>query len=76
MANKQKHSDRRAGKRRDRNSKVDSRAPELGYYLIVTDTEKTERSYFEGLRDSIPERCQTYRILGHAAGNLRSGLNG
>ena len=31
MANKQKHSDRRAGKRRDRSSKVGSRAPELGY---------------------------------------------
>ena len=64
MANKQKRSDRRAGKRRDRSSKVGSRAPELGYYLIVTDTEKTERSYFEGLRDSIPEEYQR-RIVIH-----------
>lgn len=28
--------------------------PELGYYLIVTDTEETEKNYFEGLRDNIP----------------------
>ena len=56
MANKGggKPSDRRAGKRRDRNQRVGIRVPELGYYLIVTDTEETEKNYFEGLRDSIP----------------------
>lgn len=56
MANKSggKPSDSRAGKRRDRNQRVGIRVPELGYYLIVTDTEETEKNYFEGLRDSIP----------------------
>lgn len=56
MANKSggKPSDRRAGKRKDRNQRVGTRVPELGYYLIVTDTEETEKNYFEGLRDSIP----------------------
>ena len=49
-----KPSDSRAGKRRDRNKRVGARVPELGYYLIVTDTEETEKNYFEGLRDSIP----------------------
>ena len=49
-----KSSDRRAGKRKDRNKRVGTRIPELGYYLIVTDTEETEKNYFEGLRDSIP----------------------
>ena len=49
-----KPSDRRAGKRKDRNKRVGTRVPELGYYLIVTDTEETEKNYFEGLRDSIP----------------------
>lgn len=49
-----KLSDSRAGKRRDRNKRVGIRVPELGYYLIVTDTEETEKNYFEGLRDSIP----------------------
>ena len=56
MANKNggKHSDRRAGKRNNRNQRLGTRVPELGYYLIVTDTEETEKNYFEGLRDSIP----------------------
>lgn len=56
MASKgrEKPSDRRAGKRKDRNQRVGKRIPELGYYLIVTDTEETEKNYFEGLRDSIP----------------------
>lgn len=56
MANKSggKPSDRRAGKRKDRNQRMGQRVPELGYYLIVTDTEETEKNYFEGLRDSIP----------------------
>ena len=63
MANKRggKPSDRRAGKRKDRNQRMGQRVPELGYYLIVTDTEETEKNYFEGLRDSIPaiaERIQ------------------
>lgn len=31
-----------------------AKVPELGYYLIVTDTEETEKNYFEGLRGSIP----------------------
>lgn len=43
MANKGgKPSDRRAGKRKDRNKRVGTRVPELGYYLIVTDTEWVE----------------------------------
>lgn len=29
-------------------------APELGYYIIVTDATKTEKHYFEGLRNSLP----------------------
>jgi len=44
----------RIGARKDRIKKQSLRKPELGYYLIVTDTEETERNYFEGLRDSIP----------------------
>lgn len=29
-------------------------APELGYYIIVTDAAKTEKHYFEGLRNALP----------------------
>ncbi len=65
MASKggEKLSDRRAGKRRDRNQRVGTRIPELGYYLIVTDTEETEKNYFEGLRDSIPAELKDRLVI-------------
>lgn len=65
MASKggEKPSDRRAGKRRDRNQRVGKRIPELGYYLIVTDTEETEKNYFEGLRDSIPAELKDRLVI-------------
>lgn len=65
MANKNggKPSDRRAGKRKDRNQRMGQRIPELGYYLIVTDTEETEKNYFEGLRDSIPAELKERLII-------------
>ena len=43
----------RTGQRQSRSERTNRRKPELGYYLIVTDTEGTERVYFNGLRDSI-----------------------
>ena len=58
-----KPSDRRAGKRKDRNQRMGQRVPELGYYLIVTDTEETEKNYFEGLRDSIPAELKDRLII-------------
>lgn len=58
-----KLSARRAGKRKDRNQRVGTRIPELGYYLIVTDTEETEKNYFEGLRDSIPEELKDRLVI-------------
>mgnify|MGYP002512584531 FL=1 len=58
-----KSSDSRAGKRRDRNKRVGARVPELGYYLIVTDTEETEKNYFEGLRDSIPAELKDRLVI-------------
>lgn len=39
----EKPSDRRAGKRRNRSQRIGTRIPELGYYLIVTDTESQYR---------------------------------
>lgn len=65
MANKGegKPSDRRAGRRKDRNQRVGTRIPELGYYLIVTDTEETEKNYFEGLRDSIPVELKDRLVI-------------
>lgn len=40
----------RQGERRTREQRRNIRVPELGYYIIVTDTEGTERCYFNGLR--------------------------
>lgn len=59
----EKLSDYRAGKRKSRNQRVGTRIPELGYYLIVTDTEETEKNYFEGLRDSIPKELKNRLII-------------
>lgn len=58
-----KSSDNRAGKRRNRNNCVGIRTPELGYYLIVTDTKETEKNYFEGLRDSIPSELKERLVI-------------
>lgn len=54
MPSKGKNSNSRAGMRKDRNARYATREPILGYYLIVTDTEETEKNYFEGLKNSIP----------------------
>ncbi|MDY5499008.1 MAG: hypothetical protein SPF89_02780 [Sphaerochaetaceae bacterium] len=53
-----KSSERRAGKRWDRNDRFATRNPVLGYYLMVTDTEETEKNYFEGLKNSIPSEIR------------------
>lgn len=58
-----KLSDERAGKRKDRNKKIEVRVPKLGYYLIVTDTNETERNYFEGLRDKIPAELKDHLVI-------------
>lgn len=54
---------RRAGKRKDRNAELGKRVPNLGYYLIVTDTRCTEQNYFLGLRDSIPEAVRNHLVI-------------
>lgn len=48
----------RNGKRKTREQFVQRRIPQLGYYVIVTDTKETEQNYFLGLRNSIPEELQ------------------
>lgn len=45
----------RRGKRKTRDQRIKRKLPELGYYLIVTDTEATERCYFNGLHEYLPE---------------------
>lgn len=63
MSSKNKGSLARAGRRYDRNRRFASRTPVLGYYLIVTDTDETEKNYFEGLRDSIPPDIREHIVI-------------
>lgn len=64
MANKGgKLSDERAGRRKDRNKRIGVRVPEFGYYLIVTDTNETEKNYFEGLRNRIPVELKDHLVI-------------
>ena len=45
----------RNGNRKMREQRKQLKIPELGYYLIVTDTEATERCFFTGLHQTLPE---------------------
>lgn len=49
------------GNRKSRKS--DFREPYLGYYLIFTDTKETEKNYFEGLRNSLPENIKNNLVI-------------
>ena len=42
----------RTGNRKTREQRKQFKVPELGYYLIVTDTEATERCFFTGLHQA------------------------
>ena len=53
----------RNGKRKTRNEITNWRRPDLGYYLIVTDTEGTERLYFNGITDSIKDKVGEKLII-------------
>jgi hypothetical protein len=57
----------RNGKRKTRDQMVKRRAPELGYYFIVTDTEETEQNY-EKYLSSINDVSQLQIMLDKAAG--------
>lgn len=45
----------RTGNRKSREHRKQFKVPELGYYLIVTDTEATERCFFTGLHQALSE---------------------
>lgn len=53
----------RNGQRKSRAQLSRHRSPELGYYIIVTDTKETERNYMYGLRDSIPKELQRRLVI-------------
>lgn len=53
----------RTGDRKSRRQVVYKRIPKMGYYLIVTDTEKTERCFFDGFRNSLPNEAQDKLVI-------------
>lgn len=55
-------SNKRDGKRKRRGEKP-FREPRLGYYCIFTNTEQTEKNYFNGLRDSLPEEIRKFLTI-------------
>ncbi len=53
----------RTGNRKKRDQRIKKRIPEMGYYLVVTDTEVTERCYFNGLHDNLPEDMKSKLVI-------------
>ncbi len=53
--------DERRGRRKPRTEST--RKTRLFYYLILTDTKETERNYFEGLRDAIPQNLKRKLVI-------------
>lgn len=53
----------RTGNRKSRDQRSKKRIPELGYYLVVTDTEATERCYFNGLHNSLPDTMKSKLVI-------------
>ena len=49
----------RTGNRKTREQRKQYKIPELGYYLIVTDTEATERCFFTGLHQTLTENVKS-----------------
>lgn len=53
----------RTGNRKSREQRPPVKLPELGYYLVVTDTEATERCYFQGLHKELPKEVQKKLVI-------------
>ncbi len=53
----------RNGERKTRDQRKNIRVPELGYYLIVTDTEGTERCFFNGLHTDLSDDIKAKLVV-------------
>lgn len=53
----------RTGSRKTREQRKQFKIPELGYYLIVTDTEATERCFFTGMHHALPEDVRSRLVI-------------
>lgn len=55
--------DQRIGVRQKRGRRETARIPDLGYYIIITDTEETEACFFRGLRQHLPRELQDRLVI-------------
>lgn len=53
----------RTGNRKIREQRKQLKVPELGYYLIVTDTKATERCFFTGLHKTLPDNVRNKLVI-------------
>ncbi len=53
----------RTGNRKAREQRQPLKIPELGYYLVVTDTQATERFYFQGMHKELPKAIQNKLVI-------------
>ena len=53
----------RTGVRQKRDRREIARIPDLGYYIIITDTEGTEACFFRGLRQHLPKKLQDRLVI-------------
>ena len=64
---------KRDGKRKSRKQRK-TQHYRLKYYLIITDTEKTEENYFNGLKDSLPKDIKNKISIKVAKAKTPQGL--
>jgi hypothetical protein len=65
----------RTGNRKAREQRKQYKLPELGYYLIVTDTEATERCFFTGLHQALPEKVRNKLVIKVAETKTRAMID-
>lgn len=53
----------RTGNRKTRGQRKQFKVPELGYYLIVTNTEATGRCFFTGLHQALTEDIRNKLVI-------------
>ena len=65
----------RTGNRKTRDQRKQFKVPELCYYLIVTDTEATERCFFTGLHQALPEDVRNKLVIKVVETKTRTMIN-
>lgn len=53
----------RTGNRKTREQRLPRKIPELGYYLVVTDTKATEKCFFTGLHRALPDDVKNKLVI-------------